>query len=250
MQFSPPRTVRTLLLAGFVLAGLGVTGLVLKAADHADSPDTGQSNLDINDIYAFIQGDDVVFIMTVAPLLTPGEATENAALNPEGLYEFKLDAERDGVAEAVLQVRAIGSGPGQTVIVRGPLSPSTNGTTRRTAPGTTVQGRFGQVMAHNGIRAWVGPSDDPFYINLFGDESLTSVLNAAYGAALGTRIGDPNEQTLAFADPGQDDLAGLNTLSIVIQMPRSVVADAVGIDDDGTFFLWGTTSIRRTTRVR
>ena len=100
------------------------------------------------------------------------------------------------------------------------------------------------VMAGDGMMAWVGASDDPFYINLFGDESLSSVLNAAYGATLGRQIGDADQQTLAFADPGQDDLAGLNTLSIVIQTPKSVVADAVGIDDDGTFFLWATTSIR------
>jgi hypothetical protein len=185
-----------------------------------------------------------VFIMTVAPLLSPGEATANAALNPRGLYEFRLDAERDGVEEAVLQIATAGFGPSQTVSVRGPVVPGTAGTTSRVEPGPSLRGPFGEIISGNGMMAWVGPSDDPFYIDLFGDESLTSVLNAAYGAALGTTVGDPNEQTLAFADPAMDDLAGLNTLSIVVQLPKSAVAEALGIADDGTFYAWATTSLR------
>jgi hypothetical protein len=230
--------------AALILAGLAGLGVAVQAADHADSPDTSENNLDINDIYAFNHGDDVVFIMTVSPLLTPGEMTEGAALNPRGLYEFKLDAERDGVAEAVIQVATAGLGAGQTVTVRGPVAPETSGTRSRVVLGSFLRARLGEVMEGGGVRAWVGPSDDPFFIDLFGDESLTSVLNAAFGAALGQQIGDPSEQTLAFADPAADDLAGLNVLSIVVQVPKSMVSDALGITGNGTFFVWGTTSVR------
>lgn len=243
MRTLPSRVGRALLTA-LTFAGLAGLGVAIQAADHADSPDTSENNLDINDIYAFNQGDDVVFIMTVSPLLTPGEMTESAALNPRGLYEFKLDAERDGIADAVIQVATAGQGASQTVTVRGPVTPEVTGTQSRVVPGPFLRAPLGQLVEGGGIRAWAGPSDDPFFINLFGDESLTSVLNAAFGAALGQQIGDPNEQTLAFADPAADDLAGLNVLSIVVQMPRSMVASALGIPDDGTFFVWGTTSVR------
>lgn len=241
-----PPTFRTgrALLAAVAVAGMVGLGLTVNAADHADSPDTSENNLDINDIYVFNQGDDVVFVMTVAPLLTPGEATSSAALNPRGLYEFRLDAERDGVPEAVIQVATAGVGSSQTVTVRGPVPPETTGTQSRVSPGPFLSAPLGEVMEGDGVMAWVGPSDDPFFINLFGDESLTSVLNAAFGAALGQQIGDPDEQTLAFADPGVDDLAGLNVLSIVVQMPKAAVASALGIPVDGTFFTWGTTSVR------
>ena len=234
------RPLAVVLLLGAVALG---TGLV-RAADHADAPDTTESNLDINDLYVFNHGDDVVFIMTVAPLLTPGEGTRNAALNSRGLYQFELDAERDGVAEASIQIAAAGPGPDQTILVRGPVAPGVSPIASRVEPGPEVRGRFGREMAGREMRAWVGPSDDPFYINLFGDESLTSVLNAAYGAALGTQIGDPGEQTLAFADPGADDLAGLNTLSIVVQMPKTAIADALGIPANGVFYVWATASLR------
>jgi hypothetical protein len=244
MRPSPPRRSTRALLIALLVAGPVGLGVAIRAADHADSPDTSEGNLDINDIYAFNQGDDVVLIMTVAPLLTPGEATDNAALNPRGLYSFNLDVERDGVAEAVVQVATAGLGASQTVIVRGPTAPETSGTTTRVIPGPRLSGRFGEIIEGSGITAWVGPSDDPFFIDLFGDESLTSVLNAVYGAALGQTIGDPGEQTLAFAEPGMDDLAGLNTLSIVVQLPKARVAEALGIPADGTFWLWGTTSVR------
>jgi hypothetical protein len=243
MSTSPSRRRRAL-LGALTVAALAATGLAVRAADHADSPDTSENNLDINDLYAFVQDDEVVLVMTVAPLLTPGEMTSRAALNPRGLYEFKLDVERDGVAEAVIQVATAGLGSSQTVTVRGPATPESGGTMSRVLPGPSLKGRFGDVLSGHGITAWAGPSDDPFFIDLFGDRSLTSVLNAAYGAALGRTIGSPDEQTLAFADPATDDLAGLNVISIVVQVPRSTLAEALGISPQGTFFVWATTSVR------
>ena len=243
MRSTPKRAPR-LTRVGLVLAALAVGAAVVRAADHADAPDTTESNLDINDLYVFNQGDDVVFIMTVSPLLTPGEMTENAALNPRGLYEFKLDAERDGVEEAIIQVATAGVGASQTVTVRGPVVPGMTGTMSRVEPGPSIRGPFGEVLSGEGLTAWVGPSDDPFFIDLFGDQSLTSVLNAAYGAALGMQVGSPDEQSLSFADPAMDDLAGLNTLSIVVQLSKTAVAAALGIPTDGVFYAWATTSLR------
>ncbi|MBM4183211.1 MAG: DUF4331 domain-containing protein [Gemmatimonadetes bacterium] len=231
-------------VAGLIACALAIGTALVRAADHADAPDTMEGNLDINDLYVFNDGNDVVFIMTVAPFLTPGEATRTAALNPRGLYEFNLDAQRDGVEESVIQVATAGSGASQTIMVRGPVRPAVTGTTSRIEPGPSLKGRFGSTLSGSGITAWVGPSDDPFFINLFGDRSVRSVLNAAYGAALGRQVGDPSEQTLAFADPAADDLAGLNTLSIVVRLPKQTVADALGIPANGVFYAWATTSVR------
>lgn len=227
-----------------VLLALGGSQLLLNAADHADSPDTAEGNLDVNDLYVFNKGaDSLVMVMTVAPLLAPGQTTDDAALNPNGLYQFKLDVERDGIEEAVIQIAAIGAGPTQTIDVRGPVTPESTGATANTLVDTTsVQGDFNTTFSGEGMTVFVGPRDDPFYINLFGDESLTSVLNAAYGAALGTQVGDSAEQSLSFEDPAADDLAGVNTLAIVIQMSKAELAAALGIAADGVFYAWATTS--------
>jgi hypothetical protein len=182
--------------------------------------------------------------MTVAPFLTPGERTNGAALNPRGLYEFKLDRERDGVAEAVIQVATSGTGQTQNVTVRGPVAPEMQGTTSRVLLGPALRGRFNQVISGDGMMAWAGTSDDPFFINITGDRSVRSVLNAAYGAALNMQVGAPSEQTLAFENPAADDFAGLNLISIVVQVPKTRLASALGIAPGGTFYFWGTTSVR------
>ena len=243
MRTKGRRVLQRSLLALTVL-GFTTWGVALRAADHADAPDTSEGNLDINDTYAFSQGNDVVLVMTVAPFLTPGEKTDGAALNPRGLYEFKLDRERDGIAEAVIQVATSGNGQTQNLSVRGPVAPETQGTMSRVIPGPSLEGRFNQIVSGDGMMAWAGPSDDPFFINVAGDRSVRSVLNAAYGAALGMQIGSPNEQTLAFENPAADDFAGLNLISIVVQIPKSRLASALGIAPTGTFYFWGTTSVR------
>lgn len=245
MNRMSPRTRWWLFAATLaVLGAVAVQDGRLRAADHADSPDTSEGNLDINDVYAFNQDQNVVLIMTVAPLLTPGEATNQAALNPNGLYQFNLDAERDGIADAVIQVNAHGAGPSQTVSFRGPITPGSTGATATVATSTALSGAFNTTLSGNGMTAFAGPRDDPFFVNLFGDASVTSVLNAAFGAALGTQIGDASEQSLSFEDPAQDDLAGLNTLAIVVELPKADLADVLGIPVDGTFYLWGSTHVR------
>ena len=235
-----------ILVIALAIAGLLTGHVVIRAADHADSPDTSEGNLDVNDLYVFNQGNNVVFAMTVSPLLAPGASTSGAAFNPNGLYQFKLDRERDGIEEAVIQIVVSGEGVGQLVDVRGPVAAAVTGTTNNALVDTpSAQGSFNTTFSAEGLTVFAGPRDDPFFIDLFGDESLTSVLNAVFSATLNETIGSVNEQTLAFANPAVDDLAGLNVLAIVVEVPKSMVAAALGIGVTDTFFAWATTSIRQ-----
>jgi hypothetical protein len=231
-------------IATAVIAVTAVSVFSVNAADHADSPATSEGNLDINDLYVFENGDDMVFAMTVSPLLTPGSATADARFNTQGLYEFKLDRERDGIEDAVIQVGFLGQGPGQRVNVRGPMTVNGGSQGRFVPSNGSIRGAFNTEFSENGITVFAGPRDDPFFIDLFGDRSVTSVLNAAFGAALGEQIGADGEQTLAFNPDATDDLAGLNTLAIVVQVPKGRVAEALGISTSDAFFAWATTSLR------
>ena len=234
------------LVTALAVVGLLAGHLVIRAADHADSPDTSEGNLDVNDLYVFNQGDNVVFAMTVSPLLTPGESTSGATFNPNGLYQFKLDRERDGIEDAVIQILVSGEGTGQMVDVRGPVPAPVTGTAdNMLAAAPSARGAFNTTFSAQGMTVFAGPRDDPFFIDLFGDKSLTSVLNAVFSGVLGELVGSADEQTLSFADPGMDDLAGLNVLAIVVEMPKSMVAGALGIGLSDTFFAWATTSIRQ-----
>lgn len=221
-----------------LMAGSGLSA----AWDHADVPETVATRMDIGDMYVFARGDRVTFIMTVAPFLEPGEVTDAARLVSGALYQFHLDRERDGIADAVIQVAAVGSGAQQRIDVRGPLAPDSVGALTLVAEGPSVETAFGVPLETADISVWTGPSDDPFFGNLYGNQSLTSVLNNLYGSALGQGVGSPAEQSLSFASPGEDDLAEMNVLSIVVEMPRSRVAAALGIPEGGSFHAWASTS--------
>ncbi len=78
------RFFRTTLLGVLTIGIVVVSGIMIKAADHLDSPNSSESNLDVNDLYVFNQGNNVVFAMTVSPLAGSG-----AAFNPDGLYPIQ-----------------------------------------------------------------------------------------------------------------------------------------------------------------
>ena len=241
---SPNRRLRVITVAGILVAALGA-GIRLQAADHKDAPASSETNLDITDLYAFSRGDSMVFIMNVSPFLAPGAATVGAAFNPDGLYQFKLDKERDGVEDAVIQVTVSRTDSARAVSVRGPGVPTVRGTAANALlKDSTVAGPLNQVFHGPGVTAFAGPRDDPFFLHLMGDSSLTSVLNAAYSAALDTTVGSPTQQSLAFSKTGHDDFAGTNVLSIVVKIPKAVLADRLGMAVTAPFYVWATTSIK------
>ena len=49
---------------------------------------------------------------------------------------------------------------------------------------------------------------------------------------------------LRFADPASYDLAGANVLAIVVEVPKSAVASALGITTSDVFYAWATTSVK------
>ncbi|MDB5105873.1 MAG: molecular chaperone DnaK [Fibrobacteres bacterium] len=243
--FHPARFRRSAMALGLAFLAFGFTGTA-SAADHKDSPDSDEGNLDITDWYVFSHGDNMVFITNVSPFLTPGAATTEAAFNPNGLYQFKLDKERDGVEEAVIQVGFTGSGTSQKVWARGPGVPEVKGVNgNKVLKSNAITGDFNTAFSGNGLKVFAGPRDDSFFIHLLGDSSVHSVLNAAYAAALKAPVGDPKEQSLAFSKSGPDDVKGANVLSIVVELPKSMIASTLGIAADGTFFSWATTSKKK-----
>jgi hypothetical protein len=227
-----------ILMAAAIVFALGMS-ISINASDHADSPGESVGNLDVSDLYVFTSMNQyMVFAMTVSPLLTPGSATDAAAFNPDGLYQFKIDTDGDGVEEGVMQITFSGSDTSQTVEFRGPAAPPTTGATKgRILSEEPATGDFNTTFtAGNGSTIFAGPRDDPFFVHLLGDSSLTSVLNSVFD------IGSP--QTLAFSNPGIDDLAGLNCLAIVAQVPKAELQSVLGIGPTDDFFVWATTSIK------
>jgi len=211
----------------FLLGGLlslVLVGGIIFAADHIDAPAvTGPGNIsmgnDITDVYAFQSPADnskMVFVMNTQGLLSPSLTTVSS-FPSNVMYEFNIDNTGDNVEDLVIQCLiqngkmrvygpvAVGT-PGTTSTVR------TNGTSTEvavtpygsTSPNTSTNA--------NGIRIFAGPRDDPFFFDLARFKEIIA----------GTQT--------SFRSTGVDAFAGTNVMSIVVEVPKSLLGSAASIN--------------------
>lgn len=201
-----------------VAAIIGVSSLVAIAADHIDAPAVAGGTSDITDFFAF-QGEDtsnVVFVANLQGLLSP-TATGNASFDENTLVEFNIDTNNDNVEDLVIQAiprdgRMYFFGPAT------PLQAGLNSTilTNNVAGSVdiTPYGENAIISQENGIQFFAGPRDDPFFMDF-----------AQFTAIVGGNA-------TSFNNPGADTFAGTNVLSIVVEVPKSLVGGS------GTINTW------------
>lgn len=214
-----------------VITAIAITGTLLFAADHIDAPAVtgpGSTSLgnDITDIYAFQNPADnskMVFVINTRGLLSPA-ATAAATFPANVMYEMNIDNTGDNVEDLVLQF-LVQNGK---VRMYGPVAPGTPGKTSivqtagaMTEADVTAYGSAAVIGNNsNGIRIFAGPRDDPFFFDL-----------ARFGEILG------GTQT-SFRNPGVDAFAGTNVLSLVAEVPKSMLGSAA------TLNVWAETKIK------
>src|SRR5688572_3820390 len=216
------------ILSGSLIV-IAVLGGILFAADHIDAPAvTGPGNTshanDITDIYAFqspADNDKMVFVLNTQGLLAPA-ATGAAQFASNVLYEINIDNTGDNVEDLVIQC-LVQNGK---MRVYGPVTvvnPGTVSSINTSGPATEVSvtsysaGSPVVTTASNGISVFAGPRDDPFFFDLARFKEIIA------GA-----------QT-SFRDPGVDAFAGTNVMSIVVEVPKSMLGSAATIN------VWGET---------
>lgn len=201
------------------IAILSIATFVVIAADHIDAPAVQGGSSDITDFYSF-QGEDnnnLVFVANLQGLLSPG-ATAGASFDENVLIEFNIDTNGDNVEDLVIQ--AI---PRDGVMYFfGPVAPMQTGlnstiladNTIRNQVNITAYGQSAIIENANGMKFFAGPRDDPFFFDF-----------AQYSAIL---AGDAS----GFNNPGSDTFAGTNVLSIVVEVPKSMIGGS------GTINTW------------
>jgi hypothetical protein len=201
-------------------AFLAVIGLITMAADHIDAPAAQGTSADITDFYAF-QGantDNLVFAANVQGLLSPN-ATSTTSFDESVMVEINIDTDGDNVEDLVIQ--AI---PRDGIMYFfGPVVPSITGKNSAIYEMSSVQGEvaitpYGSnaIIGTNetGIKMFAGPRDDPFFMDF-----------ARYGEIIAGNAA-------SFNNPGADTFAGSNVLSIVIEVPKSMIGTS------GTINTW------------
>lgn len=198
---------------------LGVATFVAIAADHIDAPAVQGGSSDITDFYAF-RGEDnsnIAFVANVQGLLTPGD-TGSASFDENVMLEINIDTNDDNIEDLVIQaiprdgkMYFFGpTAPGQTGLNSTVLSTSINAG----AVDITNYGESAIVEEFGGMKFFAGPRDDPFF---FDFNQYTAIISGDAGG---------------FNSPGDDTFAGSNVLSVVVEVPKSMIGGS------GTIKTW------------
>ena len=215
-------------LAYFLLSAgaMILFALSITSADHIDAPAVTGSSMDITDYYAFqspADNNNMVFVANLQGLLSPA-TTADAAFDEGTLIEFNIDSDGDLKEDMVIQAIPRDG----KMIVFGPTPATSIGTASTIKTGATrvevditPYGETAKIANESGIKVFAGPRDDPFFFDL-----------GAYQAVLGgTATG--------FSNPGTDTFAGTNVLSLVVEVPKSMLGNAA------TLNTWVATKIKR-----
>lgn len=195
-------------------------GLFIIAADHIDAPEVQGGSSDITDFYVF-QGenkDNMVFVANLQGLLSPS-ATADASFDENVMIEFNIDTTGDNVEDLVIQ--AIRKDDKMYFI--GPTAPSQTGVVS-----TLETSNFGNAVSkveitpygssaitastRDGMKLFAGPRDDPFFMDF-----------AQYSAII-------SGNATGFNNPGSDTFAGSNVLSVVVEVPKSMIGGTGSIN--------------------
>ncbi|GGK20244.1 hypothetical protein GCM10007962_12950 [Yeosuana aromativorans] len=209
------KTTKIILSAGV----LAIAGFFMIAADHIDAPAVQGGTSDITDFYAF-QGentDNLVFVANVQGLLSPG-ATGSAMFDENVMVEFNIDTTGDNVEDLVIQAIPRDG----KMYFFGPTAPSQTGINSKVETmsnnesyvAITPYGSNAIVGSNNGMKFFAGPRDDPFFMDF-----------AQYSAIIGGMAS-------SFNNPGSDTFAGTNVMSIVVEVPKTMIGGS------GTINTW------------
>ena len=231
-----------LLVAGLVVAlGVGVlTTRHVLASDHQDSPDVELNpSMDMTDFYAFpgSSSSRIALVLNSWAFLTPAE-TPSTSFDPNLLYQFKIDNTGDAKEDLVMQVVFTGTGANQTVSLYGPIAPPVVGAMQNTLSTSkpVLTGKVNTMLGSNtGIQLFAGARSDPFFIDL---EQFFRILPDRKPVT-GPLAQLPSTQSAtSFRNPGIDYVKGHNVLSIVVELPTSMLTSG----GNTKLGLWGTIS--------
>lgn len=206
---------KKILITGIIAVAVATAG-VLVAADHIDAPAVTNQSTDITDLYVF-RGQDpnnLVFVANSQGLMSPAMSA-TAKFDPNTLIEFNIDVNNDNKEDLVLQ--AIYDASSNKMKVYGPIAPSEQGTRSKLEGSVTAEAAvtaYGVApvigTSSTGIKVFAGPRDDPFFFDL-----------AAYQKIIAG-------QASTFANPGVDAFKGTNVMSIVIEVPKTLLGTVTG----------------------
>ncbi|MBT8281379.1 MAG: DUF4331 domain-containing protein [Muriicola sp.] len=216
------------------ISALAIAGAFLIAADHLDAPSSGGTTADIADFFAFeptLGSDNTTFVVDLQSSVLPDLAY--GTFDEDVLTEINIDTDGDLVEDYVIQAYPqngtmyffagvpVQTGLNSQILADNPLGEvAISGSTAVVAEGM------------NGTKLFAGPRQDPFFFDFF---QFNAVINP-----------DVNSAPMGFktAAEAEDTFDGANTMSIVVEIPNSMLGttsttNALGIP---VYKTWVTTN--------
>lgn len=212
-------------LLATVIIGIAIAGIVY-AADHIDAPAVTGQTTDITDLYVYrspSNTNNLVFVANLQGIMSPA-ATATAKFDENNLIEFNIDNTGDKIEDLVIQCKY--DLASNKMYVFGPIAPSATGITSKLQGSPTAEVAVTPYSTSStpviatgstGIKVFAGPRDDPFYFDLGQFNKIIS------GAAS------------SFNNPGTDAVAGTNVMSVVVEVPKSLLGN---ISASNTINVW------------
>jgi len=217
------------------ITGFGVLALavgIFVAADHIDAPGSMGTTADIADYFAFepsLGSDNTVFIVDLQSNVVDGLAY--GTFDEDVLTEINIDTDGDLTEDMVIQAiprdgRMYFFGPvapGQTGLNSQVLVDSPLGDVEISAATAITE------TTADGVSLFAGPRQDPFFFDFFRFNEV---------------LAPSMEDNSGFNVPGEDTFDGANTMSIVIELPNSMIGEATGTNVIGVpvYKTWITTN--------
>ena len=211
----PARRVRKLIrievLGLLAVAAIAtVAAIPAVSADHLDAPAVKKDGrIDINDVYVFHPGASQKLNRTVlAVTVNPAAGViSGTTFRPNARYELLIDNNGDARPDITIRTQFSAVEDGQQ-----------DYTVRRIKGDNSkviARGETGEVETEDGVKAFAGLRDDPFFFDL-----------AAFNAGAAFCPGGV----------GTDFFLGLNTSAIVVEVPTSMIGS-------GPVGVWGRTVV-------
>jgi hypothetical protein len=208
------RLVRIEVLGLLALAAVAaVAAIPAISADHLDAPGVKKDGrIDINDVYVFHPGTSqnlnrTVVAMTVNPA---AGVISGTTFRPGARYELLIDTNGDARPDLTIRTQFSSVENGQQAY-----------TVRRIKGDDSkiiAHGKTGEVETEDGVKAFAGLRDDPFFFDLANFN-----LGAKFCGATGGL-------------PVKDFFLGFNTSAIVVEVPTSMIGS-------GPVGVWGRTVV-------
>jgi hypothetical protein len=226
--------------AAVSIMAAAVGPLTTSASDHQDTLylANDRPGADLTDVFVFPAADPkkVVLAMDVHPLIPAGEGL-TANFDPGVMYQFHIAHGKTNYAQdQVIQFKATGTGMDQKITMYGPKRGPGGLTATWAAPLGSATYNMPTAIGR-GVMLFAGPRQDPFYFD------LARFLKILPDRDFKNQPSPPAPSAMCFRKPGQaqDFLAPFNVLALVIEIPRTMLADRSG--NDGLVHIWATTSI-------